>query len=88
MTDLFSDEMRRNPYAMYDQLRSTSPAFAVPQTGLRMLFDCEGAKRVLTEFHGRVKSFKLASTEPWTPRKGLHVHGLERLPIESEAAKR
>ena len=29
----------------------------------------------------RLKDVRLASTEPWEPRKGLHVHGPARLPI-------
>ncbi|HEV3200968.1 MAG TPA: cytochrome P450, partial [Bryobacteraceae bacterium] len=30
MTDLFSDDIRRNPYPLYDQLRTTSPVLRVP----------------------------------------------------------
>jgi cytochrome P450 len=35
----------------------------------------------LSYFLERVKDFELASSEPWEPRKGLHVHGPTRLPI-------
>jgi cytochrome P450 len=42
------------------------------------------AKIALTDFLGRVKSFTLASNEPWEPRKALHVHGPARLPIRLE----
>ena len=49
MTDIFSNEARRNPYPLYDQLRSTSPVFREPQSGLWMLFDYEGVKRALTD---------------------------------------
>jgi hypothetical protein len=31
--DLFSEEMRRNPYPMYDQLRGSAPVLHVPQFG-------------------------------------------------------
>jgi cytochrome P450 len=49
MIDLFSDENRRNPFPLYDQLRSASPLLHDPQTGLWMLFDYEGVKRVLAD---------------------------------------
>ena len=49
MTNIFSDEARRNPYPLYDQLRSTTPVFREPQSGLWMLFDYESVKRALTD---------------------------------------
>src|SRR6185503_9959831 len=49
MMNLFSDDLRRNPYPVYDQLRSTSPVFQVPQSNLWMIFDYEGVKRALTD---------------------------------------
>jgi cytochrome P450 len=39
MTQLFSDEMRRNPYPVYEQIRSASPVFFDEQSGLWMLFE-------------------------------------------------
>jgi cytochrome P450 len=39
------------------------------------------ARVALTELLERVQNIELASSEPWPPRKGLHVHGPERLPI-------
>src|SRR6266478_3415451 len=33
------------------------------------------AKIALTDLLERVKGFRLASAEPWEPRKGVHVHG-------------
>jgi cytochrome P450 len=48
--NLFSDEMRRNPYPLYDQIRSTSPLLCDPQSGLWMVFDYEGVKRVLNDY--------------------------------------
>jgi cytochrome P450 len=49
MTQLFSDAMRRDPYPVYDQLRSASPLFHDPASDLWMVFDYEGVKRVLTD---------------------------------------
>jgi cytochrome P450 len=50
MIDLFSDEMRRNPFAAYEQLRSASPAFKVPPPfDAWMIFDFEGVKKALTD---------------------------------------
>ena len=46
------------------------------------------AKIALSDFLERVKNFKLASPEPWEPRKGLHVHGPSRLPIRFEPGRR
>lgn len=44
------------------------------------------ARIALGDFLARVKSFELTSSEPWTPRQALHVHGPARLPIRCEAA--
>ena len=50
MTDLFSEEMRRNPFAVYDQLRSSSPLLKVPPPfDAWMIFDYEGVKRALND---------------------------------------
>ena len=49
MIDFFSDAMRRNPYPVYDQLRSASPVFHDPGSGLWMVFDYEGVRRVLND---------------------------------------
>jgi cytochrome P450 len=42
----------------------------------------------LSDLLERMQGFELASTEPWEPRKGLHVHGPARLPIRFEPARR
>src|SRR6185503_20041420 len=47
MMDLFSEDMRRNPYAAYDRMRSGSPVFHLPPFDLWMIFDFEGVKRAL-----------------------------------------
>jgi cytochrome P450 len=49
MMDLFSDEMRRNPYSAYDQMRTGSPVFHLQTFDLWMIFDFDGVKRVLME---------------------------------------
>src|SRR5947208_1961021 len=49
MMDPFSDDMRRNPYPVYDQMRNGSPVFHLPPFDLWMIFDFEGVKRVLVD---------------------------------------
>jgi cytochrome P450 len=49
MINIFSDPMRRNPFPLYDQLRSTSPVMHEPRTGLWMIFDYDGVQRTLTD---------------------------------------
>src|SRR5438874_11385080 len=48
--NFFSDEMRRNPYPVYDQMRSTSPVLHVPPPfDAWLIFDYEGVKRALND---------------------------------------
>ena len=49
MMEMFTDEMRRNPYPLYDELRNNMPVFQVPGTQMWMLFDYESVKRALTD---------------------------------------
>jgi len=50
MTDIFSDEMRRDPYPMYERMRSDSPVLRVPPPfDAWLIFDYEGVKRALSE---------------------------------------
>jgi cytochrome P450 len=44
------------------------------------------AKIALSDLLGRLRNIRLASDQPWEPRKGLHVHGPTRLPIRFEPA--
>jgi cytochrome P450 len=46
---LFTAEGRRNPYPHYDQFRADVPLFRDPITGLWMVFDYQGVKRLLNE---------------------------------------
>src|SRR4051812_46085418 len=48
MIDLFSDGMRRNPFAAYERLRSGSPVF-LPAFDLWLILDYEGVKRALAD---------------------------------------
>jgi cytochrome P450 len=45
----FSDDMRRDPFPMYRQLRAASPLMHVPPLDVGLVFDHAGVKRVLTD---------------------------------------
>ena len=50
MMNLFSDDVRRNPYPLYDQLRASSPVLRVPPPfDAWMIFDYDGVKWVLND---------------------------------------
>lgn len=49
MLHFLTDDFRRNPYPLYDQMRSRSPVFCDPQSGTWMLFDYESVKRALSD---------------------------------------
>jgi cytochrome P450 len=49
MIDLFSEEMRRNPYPVYNRMREVSPVFHHELLGVWLIFDFEGVKRTLTD---------------------------------------
>jgi cytochrome P450 len=50
MIDFFSDDMRRDPFAAYDQMRRFSPTFHVPPPfDAWLVFDFQGVKRVLSD---------------------------------------
>jgi cytochrome P450 len=50
MVEIFSDEARRNPYPLYEQMRRTSPVLYVPPPfDGWLIFDYDGAKRVLSD---------------------------------------
>jgi cytochrome P450 len=129
--NLFSDQYRRNPYPLYEQMRTRAPVYHDPQSGLWMLFDYASVKQALhnrERFSSRLgpvewmifldpprhtklralvsqaftprsvanpeprirelcHSLQLASTDPWEPRKGLHVHGPSRLPIQFQPSR-
>jgi cytochrome P450 len=45
--NFISDDMRRNPYPLYAQMRSVSPVLAVPGGEIWLILDYEGVKRAL-----------------------------------------
>jgi cytochrome P450 len=47
--DLFSDDLRRDPYAAYQVMRDRSPVFHLAPFDLWMIFDYEGVKRALVD---------------------------------------
>jgi len=50
MLNIFSDEVRRDPYPVYDQMRSRSPVLYVPPPfDGWLIFDYAGAKRALND---------------------------------------
>ena len=49
MMDLFSDDMRRDPYPMYDQMRRMSPTLRVPTIDAWFLFDYASVDRALND---------------------------------------
>jgi len=50
MIDIFSDEVRRDPYAIYAQMRNHAPVLYVPPPfNGWLIFDYHGVKRVLSD---------------------------------------
>ncbi|HZF53064.1 MAG TPA: cytochrome P450 [Polyangiaceae bacterium] len=47
MLNLLTDDMRRNPYPMYDQVRGSAPVLQMPGADIWMILDYEGVKRAL-----------------------------------------
>jgi cytochrome P450 len=64
VSDFFSDDMRRNPYPVYDHLRGASPVFHVPPPfDAWLIFDYEGVWRALND-HDAFSS-KVPSPPNW-----------------------
>jgi cytochrome P450 len=49
MMNLFSEEMRRNPYPAYAQMRESSPVFHHEGFGIWMIFNFDGVRRALMD---------------------------------------
>jgi cytochrome P450 len=49
MMELFSEEMRRDPFPVYERLRERSPVFHDPRLGAWLLLDYEGVKRAMND---------------------------------------
>lgn len=49
MLTFVTEEMRRNPYPLYAQMRHSSPVLEVPGGKIWMIFDYDGVKRALSD---------------------------------------
>jgi cytochrome P450 len=67
MMNLFSDDVRRNPYGLYDQIRSVSPLFHEPEGDIWAIFDYEGARRALSDHEVFSSHLATAANHP-TPQ--------------------
>jgi cytochrome P450 len=64
MLNLFSEEMRRDPFPVYEQMRKAAPVFrAPPPFSMWMVFDHEGVKRVISEHE--VFSSRVPAPDNW-----------------------
>lgn len=79
---IFDDEMRRNPFPLFERLRSTFPVFREPESGAWMVFDHDSVKRVLQdpETFSSVVSEPEAKTSQWLiftdPTRHTQLRGL------------
>ena len=66
--NFLSDEMRRDPFPLYDHLRAACPVMLEPQSGLWMIFDYAGVKQALSDtdaFASDLASTGAHPTPPW-----------------------
>lgn len=47
--DLFTDDVRRNPFPVYDRLRAAAPVYHDPRVDLSAVFDYEGVRQALAD---------------------------------------
>src|SRR5437867_1530958 len=64
--NFLSAATRRNPYPVYDQIRSRSPVLHDPRSDLWMIFDYDSVKRALND-HDAFSSDLLAAAGRRTP---------------------
>lgn len=64
--EFWTEDGRRNPYPMYERLRSATPVLYDTRTDFWMIFDYEGGKRALTD-HASFSSDLAASANQPTP---------------------
>lgn len=64
---IFTDEMRRDPFPIFDQMRAMAPVLHEPESGAWMLFDHETVKRALQdhETFGSAVSEAGTNTSQW-----------------------
>jgi cytochrome P450 len=67
MLDLFTDDIRRDPFPLYEHMRSASPLLHVPSLDMWMLFDYDGVKRALHdhETFSSVVNTQTTQTPDW-----------------------
>ena len=69
MLDFLTDDVRRNPYPLYAQMRATSPVMRVGSDGPWLVFDYAGVRRVLDDYEAFSSSASPAGTTnnplPW-----------------------
>src|SRR5260370_9629067 len=58
--NFLSDDMLRNPYPLYDSMRSLSPVLHDPQSDTWMIFDYEGVKRAVNDHDAFSSSMSVA----------------------------
>lgn len=85
MMDFLTDDMRRDPYPLYEQVRSSSPLLHMPQTDMWMLFDYESVKRAMTDSEafssivtpptGKAPTGSSSRIRPGTPSSGASSCG-------------
>ncbi|MGA7238758.1 MAG: cytochrome P450 [Bryobacteraceae bacterium] len=54
--NFFSDDLRRDSFPAYDQVRSASPVLPVPDLDLWMIFDYDGVKQAMTDYEAFISS--------------------------------
>jgi cytochrome P450 len=52
MLSLFTNDVRRNPFPLYERLRREAPAIRDLHTGAWIVLDYDGVKRVLNDTRG------------------------------------
>src|SRR4051812_9052970 len=69
MLDFLTDDIRRDPYPLYAQMRAASPLMCVPPNGPYLVFDYDGVKRALDDHEAFSSSASPAGTTetplPW-----------------------
>lgn len=66
--EFWTEDGRRNPYPMYERLRSATPILYGARTDFWMIFDYEGGKRALTDhasFSSDLAVYANQPTPPW-----------------------
>ena len=65
MLEFFTEDMRRNPYPLYAQMRSTTPVMHAPPLDLWMIFDYDGVKRAMNDHESFSSSVPPGKAPDW-----------------------